>query len=134
MSLFFVQPPKTDDILIVNSFKPRSVFLDVKPSLDDVDKPNLRNNRISHGYPQQKSLLSAKSSLDIVYKNTKPILNILRVMGVLPFQRPAIGFTEFRFASGAMLYSAIIFILLLVIMKNCSINFTIYQDNHCRYM
>lgn len=114
MSLFFVQPPKTDGIVIVNSFKLRSVFLDVKPSLDDITKSNVRNNRISHGYPQQKDLLSEKKSLDIVYRNTKPIINILRVMGVLPFQRPSIGFTEFRFASRSMLYSAVMFIVLLV--------------------
>lgn len=114
MSLFFVQPPKTDNILIVNSFKPRNVFLDVKPSIDDIKRTNLKNIRISHGFPQQKNLLSEKNTLDIVYRNTKPIFNILRVMGVLPFQRPAIGITEFKFVSGSMLYSAIVFIGLLV--------------------
>lgn len=110
--------------------KARNVFLDTNPTLDDDDfKQSNRNKRLSHGnddsmwgFHQGSSFKDMYnpaaerqvSTMDIVYNNCKPVYNILRGMGVLPYTRTAQGHTEFKIASPAMGYSFLVYCCLAV--------------------
>lgn len=58
-------------------------------------------------------------TMDIVYNSCKPIYNILRGMGVLPYTRTTKGHTEFKIASPAMGYSFLVFCCLFVSKSFC---------------
>ncbi|XP_068619575.1 gustatory and odorant receptor 24-like [Battus philenor] len=83
------------------------IFLDVTPTRT----PDLisRNAIV----PLTNNLIDANIYKDIVYENIKPVFNLLRFMGVLPLTRPSSGVNQFILPSTSMIYSAIVYILLI---------------------
>lgn len=123
----------------------RTVFLDVKPIYHDENRvlTNGFNNRVgfpptspkrafglesefntrsvsmthhqTNGWNFLPVTISPYHTQDIVYGTTKPIYNVLRMLGVFPFSRPSPGVTLFACASPAMAYCGVFFMALMVI-------------------
>lgn len=81
--------------------KPHSkfIYLDVTPAR--TPKVTLPNAVV----PLRNNLIGPHISKDIIYENIKPVITILRVMGVVPLTRPAPGVNQFQLASPSMIYS-----------------------------
>ncbi|XP_065076024.1 gustatory and odorant receptor 24-like [Ochlerotatus camptorhynchus] len=100
--------------------KSRTVFLDAKPIYHE-DKPtisNAFNNRVGFPPNSARDAFGLESEFnsrsDIVYGITKPIYNVLRMLGVFPFSRPSPGVTLFTCASSSMAYCSVFFVTLMV--------------------
>ncbi|XP_058819555.1 gustatory and odorant receptor 24 [Topomyia yanbarensis] len=121
MTLFFNQ----DSLRYVETGledKQRTMFLNVKP----VYQEDL--GRVSNGFSNQigfpppsgrpKEAFGPGSDLnnksDIIYENTSPIFNVLRLLGVCPFTRPTAGVTLFACASPAVVYGALIMVCITI--------------------
>ncbi|XP_029707802.2 gustatory and odorant receptor 24 isoform X2 [Aedes albopictus] len=97
----------------------RTVFLDVKPIYHDENRvlTNGFNNRVGFPPTSPKRAFGLESEFntrsDIVYGTTKPIYNVLRMLGVFPFSRPSPGVTLFACASPAMAYCGVFFMALM---------------------
>ncbi|KXJ74510.1 hypothetical protein RP20_CCG013518 [Aedes albopictus] len=121
----------------------RTVFLDVKPIYHDENRvlTNGFNNRVGFPPTSPKRAFGLESEFntrsvsmthhqtngwnflpvtilpyhtqDIVYGTTKPIYNVLRMLGVFPFSRPSPGVTLFACASPAMAYCGVFFMTLM---------------------
>ncbi|XP_062554374.1 gustatory and odorant receptor 24 [Armigeres subalbatus] len=97
----------------------RTVFLDVKPIYQEEKRTYVDafNNRI--GFPPISAKLAfgleneSNRKSEIIYNTTKPIYNVLRMLGVFPFSRPSPGVTKFACASPVMAYCSIFFMTLL---------------------
>lgn len=88
--------------------KPKSkiVFMDVTP----VRTPNFKTRNTV--IPLRNNLILSNISKDIVYENIKPVFSMLRLMGILPITRPSPGVNQFYITSTLMLYSTILYFLL----------------------
>lgn len=89
--------------------KNKTIFLDVTPART----PNMKHHSGNAVVPMKDNLVNPDISRDIIYENVKPVLTILRIMGVLPITRPKPGLNEFRIASPSMLYSALCYFSLI---------------------
>lgn len=90
--------------------KPNSkiVFLDVTPKR--TPKYVTSRNAI---VPFRNNLIESNIYKDIVYENIGPVFNLLRLMGVLPLSRPSPGMNKFTITSISMIYSVILYFLLI---------------------
>ncbi|XP_048478104.1 gustatory and odorant receptor 24 [Plutella xylostella] len=105
--------PKTE-MPIPNGFPPqlngnrnpknKMIFLDVKPPRT----PNMKSSAPTIR-TLKNNLTVPQINRDIIYENIKPVVTILRVLGVFPVSRPRPGVNLFHLASPSMLYSVIAF-------------------------
>lgn len=119
-SLYPTTIPISNGFAVQMGEKPKNkvIFLDVTPARTPVVKitaPNtikfMRNN-----------LIDPLICTDIVYENIKPVIIILRLLGVLPITRPKPGYNQFSIASPSMLYSVMVFISLIGYVLYLSLN------------
>lgn len=89
-----------------NAIYPRTVFLDVRPSLE---KPLTEEEFLQSLKP--KDAFSKRT--DVIYDNVKPVLMVMRVMACLPLQINTSGYFSFRTVSHTMLYSMIMYMAVL---------------------
>ncbi|XP_077294944.1 gustatory receptor 63a [Arctopsyche grandis] len=92
--------------------KPKVVFLDVKPISSPEDR-RLTVPSKDTAFQDHGGNFMSQPQRDIVYENIKPVVMILRALGVLPITRPKPGLTIFALVSPAMAYSCFIFIALI---------------------
>lgn len=112
-----------------NVSKPKTVFLDVKPTLKtisvrkysdsyDTGVTTRRDSVVLYGTEARPSLTSAESvevfEKDVFYYNIFPIIIYLRLIGVLPVTRPGPSKAGFSIMSPNFLYSVIFFIFIVV--------------------
>ncbi|XP_014364238.2 gustatory and odorant receptor 24 [Papilio machaon] len=88
--------------------KNKIVFLDVTP----VRTPNYKSSKNAI-VPLRNNLIETKIYKDIIYENIGPVFNLLRLMGVLPLTRKSPGLNQFKLTSISMVYSAILYLLLI---------------------
>lgn len=81
------------------------VYLDVTPARH----PQLKHLPANAVVPLKNNLFEGHISRDIVYENIKPVLAILRVMGIVPLTKLSTGMYTFQITSPTMVYSAIMF-------------------------
>lgn len=105
--------------------KPKTVFLDVKPSINTVTVRKYsdafddgvttrRDSVVLYGTEGRPSLTSAKSievfQKDIFFIDIYPITIYLRAIGVLPVTRPGPAQAHFKFLSASFFYSVLFFV------------------------
>lgn len=119
-----------------NVGKPKTIFLDVKPTMNtvtvrkysdafDSGTTTRRDSVVLYGTEARPSLTSAKSieifEKDVFYTNIFPIVFYLRAIGVLPISRPAPAKAYFSIVSPVFMYSLIVFCLIVVSFWLCNI-------------
>ncbi|KAL9696542.1 hypothetical protein quinque_016121 [Culex quinquefasciatus] len=103
--------------------KTRAVFLDAKPAY--LDHQQHQNRQTTNGFGNRVGFAEGPPreafgdggvviKSDIIYDSSKPIYNVLRLLGVFPFMRPTAGMTMFACASPAMAYSVVFLVVLTI--------------------
>ncbi|CAK1593928.1 unnamed protein product [Parnassius mnemosyne] len=92
------------------------IFLDVTP-----ERTPFKSSRYAI-VPLINNLIDTKIYRDIIYENIKPVFTLLRLMGILPLTRSSRGVNQFKITSISMIYSAMVYFLLVGYVVYLSLN------------